>query len=102
MEGRGKGRLSPWSGDYGEPAPPKKGFGASPLNSLNLNVSLSEKVIVGARWFVQKILLLLNWRNRRLPCPPQINSPVSPSIRPSVCEFVRCLYMPADQVFSGK
>ena len=29
--------MSPWSGDFGEPAPPKIKLGGSPLNSLNLD-----------------------------------------------------------------
>ena len=44
MEGRGGGGgLSPWSGDFGEPAPPKHNLGASPLNSLNLSSKISGR-----------------------------------------------------------
>ena len=39
VEGRGGGGgLSPWSSDFGEPAPPKHNLGASPLNSLSLSI----------------------------------------------------------------
>ena len=46
VEGRaGGGGLSPWSSDFGEPAPPKHNLGASPLNSLNLIILSCTKEV---------------------------------------------------------
>jgi hypothetical protein len=50
----GEGGLSPWSGDFGESAPPQNDLGASPLNSRNLILCHQEEVTSSNKFELRK------------------------------------------------
>ncbi len=67
-EGRGEGRIITMVGDFGEPAPPQKDLGASPLNSLNLVVffprlSSDLPIVLRVRGHVEiNVVIIVNVR----------------------------------------
>jgi len=62
--------------------------------------SSKRKLFVPTRMHLGVKLLLLTWRNRRLPSPSQINSSVCLSVRPSVCRYGNTVYFSISKTWS--